>query len=454
MDLSDLVVEDAASGTFRVHRSTMTSPEIMELERKFIFERCWLYVGHESEVSKPGDYVRRVVAGRPLFMIHGRDGTVRIFINSCLHRGAMVCRADSGNAGSFVCFYHGWSYDNCGKLIGIPDPAGYAEGFCEAERRLAEPRHVDSYRGMYFVNFGSNVPTLVEFLGEAREIIDLTMDSAEILGGWKVIKGTARYDIRANWKLLLENSSDNYHFHTVHKTFTDHMANERKRAGLGRPKIDNINNSRGLAFRHGHVAMLTRAEGRTIASPSPLWKQETIDEVMRVRDELVQRYGEARGHSMADISRFLIIFPNLAFHDTQSGFKFRQWWPIAPDMMQVTQWELVPRAERRDIADHRLQGGVAFQGPGGFGTPDDIEALESCQIGYRAREVEWSDVSRGMRREARSDDELTARGFWREWHALVQGHSGAERVGDPSIPAADTSGAGDALLSRSNTERA
>jgi p-cumate 2,3-dioxygenase alpha subunit len=99
-------------------------------------------------------------------------------------------------------------------------------------------------------------------------------------------------------------------------------------------------------------------------------------------------------------------------------------------MMEVSQWELVPRHESESLAKYRLEGSLTFQGPGGFGTPDDIEALESCQIGFRAHELAWSDVSRGMRREARSDDELTARGFWRQWQAMIQGRAGAERVTD------------------------
>jgi p-cumate 2,3-dioxygenase alpha subunit len=434
MDLSHLVMENVERGTFRVHRSTMTSPEIFRLEQERIFNRSWLYVGHESEVPKQGDFCRRVVADRPLFMIRGRDGKVRVLINSCLHRGALVCRQDSGNAVSFVCFYHGWSYDDCGKLTGVPDPSGYAEDFGKSGRALMQPTNVDSYRGMYFVNFASDAMSLTEFLGEARELIDLTMDSAEILGGWEVIRGTAKYNIRANWKLLLENSADNYHFHTTHKTFADYTASERKLAGLGRPKVNNIDNSRGLVFKNGHVAMLTRAEGRTIASPSPLWSPEAIAATNELRNALAQRYGKVRGHSMADFSRFLIVFPNLAFHDTQSGFKFRQWWPVGPDMMEVNQWELVPRREPAGLAGLRLDGSVTFQGPGGFGTPDDIEALESCQIGYRALELEWSDVSRGMRRDARSDDELTARGFWRHWHAMIQGRAGNERVADLPVP--------------------
>src|SRR5215470_3960941 len=333
MDLSKLIVEDPAAGTFRIHRSTMTSKEILDLELKRLFKPSWLYVGHESEVPKPGDFCRRTVLGRPLFMVHGRDGLIRVLINSCLHRGALVCRTDEGRSDAFVCFYHGWIYDNCGKLIGIPDPDGYPEGFCDVDRRLMSPPRVESYRGFYFVNFDPNALSLVDYLGEARELMDLTIDSAEILGGWKVIKGTAKFDIRANWKLLLENSVDNYHFHTVHKTFLDFMAGERKRSGLPRATINNINHSRGLAFRHGHVAMLTQAQGRTIASPLPTWSPEAIAEVMRIREELAARYGQERGYSMADNSRFVIVFPNLVFHDTQSGFKIRQWWPVAPDLM-------------------------------------------------------------------------------------------------------------------------
>jgi p-cumate 2,3-dioxygenase subunit alpha len=433
MDLSRLVIDDAEFGMFRVHRSVFTSPEILELERKNIFGQAWLYIGHESEVGKPGDFRRRVVADRPLFMIRSRDNKVRIFINSCLHRGALVCRQDSGNAANFVCFYHGWTYDDCGKLIGVPDPAGYAEDFGKSGRTLMEPMQVDSYRGMYFVKFSAGALSLADFLGDARELIDLTIDSAELLGGWQVIRGISKYNIRANWKLLLENSSENYHFHTTHKSFVDYAAGQRKQAGLGRPKINNIEDSHGLVFKNGHVAMTTRAEGRTIACPSPLWSSEAIAESSRLRDELVKRYGPERGQSMADISRFLIVFPNFAVHDTQSGFKFRQWWPTAPGMMEVTQWELVPRQEREDLARYRLDGALSFQGPGGFGTPDDIEALESCQIGFGASELEWSDVSRGMKREARSDDELTLRGFWRQWHAMIQGGAGADRVKDAPV---------------------
>src|ERR1700681_515749 len=106
----NLVIDDRENGMFRVHRSAMTSAEIFALERDQIFNRCWLYLGHESEVDRPGDYRRRLVGGRPLIFVRDSDGTIRAFFNSCTHRGATICRQDSGNARLFQCFYHSWTF--------------------------------------------------------------------------------------------------------------------------------------------------------------------------------------------------------------------------------------------------------------------------------------------------------------------------------------------------------
>jgi p-cumate 2,3-dioxygenase alpha subunit len=124
---------------------------------------------------------------------------------------------------------------------------------------------------------------------------------------------------------------------------------------------------------------------------------------------------------MADISRHMIIFPNAAFQDSHTGFRMRQWWPLAPDHMEITQWDFVPRQEDPELTAYRMEGSLAFLGPGGFASPDDVEALESCQLGFQARELEWSDISRGMQRDPRADDELQMRGFWRTWAARMAG---------------------------------
>ncbi len=129
---------------------------------------------------------------------------------------------------------------------------------------------------------------------------------------------------------------------------------------------------------------------------------------------------------MCENSRNLLIYPNLVIIDAMA-ITVRYFEPIAPDRIDVTAWELAPREESEDLLATRLDSFLSFLGPGGFATPDDVEALESCQAGFRASGVEWSDISRGMYREApRAVDELQMRGFWRQWHGHMMGSGNVE----------------------------
>ena len=107
MDIADLIVEKESEGYFAYHRSALTSEDIHRAEIERIFNRSWLYVGHESEVPNRGDFVRRTVGLRPLFFVRSQTtGEVKVFYNSCTHRGATICRRDRGNGKTFQCFYH------------------------------------------------------------------------------------------------------------------------------------------------------------------------------------------------------------------------------------------------------------------------------------------------------------------------------------------------------------
>ena len=122
------IYEDKQKHKFLVDRRVFTEQEILEKERDRIFSKCWLYIGHESELPKKGDFKRKKVGGRNLLFNRGQDGIIRALYNSCPHRGAMVCREHSGNSKVFRCFYHAWSFDNKGELVGMPDKNGFPEG--------------------------------------------------------------------------------------------------------------------------------------------------------------------------------------------------------------------------------------------------------------------------------------------------------------------------------------
>ena len=81
-------------------------------------------------------------------------------MNTCTHRGALICRRDQGNADVLQCFYHAWTFNNQGELIGVPDEAGYSKAFNRAEMGLKSPPRVDNYRGFIFVSFNPDVEEL------------------------------------------------------------------------------------------------------------------------------------------------------------------------------------------------------------------------------------------------------------------------------------------------------
>ena len=138
----------------RVHRRVYADPAIFALEMERIFARAWVYVGHESQVRAPGDYVRTRIGRRPMVMTRHEDGSIRVIHNQCAHRGAMVVAKDAGNASRFECCYHGWTYATDGRLIHVPLRHGYPAHFDPDDARTAmvAAARVASYRGFVFAS--------------------------------------------------------------------------------------------------------------------------------------------------------------------------------------------------------------------------------------------------------------------------------------------------------------
>ena len=101
-------------------RRIFIEPEIYEEEQRRIFARCWLFLCHDIQIPHPGDFVATYMGEDPVLVVRDTGGMVGAFLNVCRHRGNRLCRADSGNAASFTCAYHGWTYGNNGSLTGVP----------------------------------------------------------------------------------------------------------------------------------------------------------------------------------------------------------------------------------------------------------------------------------------------------------------------------------------------
>ncbi|MDN4521120.1 aromatic ring-hydroxylating dioxygenase subunit alpha [Mycolicibacterium austroafricanum] len=408
---TQLIVDDPDGGVFRIHRSALTSSQIFEAEREVVFNRCWLYLGHESEIPAPGDFVRRSVAGRPLIFVRSaKTGQIRALHNTCPHRGATVCRTDSGNGKVFQCFYHAWSFNTDGDLVGVPDRQGYGPAFRMEEMGLRPVAAVESYRGFVFVTFDPDAESLVDYLAGARDYLDLLVDESE--SDWAVVKGSNQYSINANWKLLVENSIDGYHAAPTHDTYMKYLSSMGIEVAGGLA-------GRGRALGRGHAVMEYKAPwGRPIAKWEKQFGEEARPQMENMRSRLVELYGAERAEVMAENNRNLFIYPNLIINDIQA-VTVRTFMPTAADRMEVSAWHLAPKAEAPHARALRLESFLSFLGPGGLATPDDVEALESCQDGFGSGGVEWNDISRGMTREPKATDEEQMRAFWRRWREQV-----------------------------------
>jgi p-cumate 2,3-dioxygenase alpha subunit len=416
------IVDDNERKVFMLNREVHVSEQILDDEMRLVFAKCWIYVGHESELKKPGDFVTRRVGGRPVIFVRDAGGTVQCHFNTCRHRGATVCTQAKGNARRFFCVYHGWSYKNDGTLGGVPGDDAYGEHFDKKDLGLKKPARFESYRGFWFMSLDKDIVPLVDYLGRATEYIDLVIDQSPS-NSMEVIEGTQEYDVEANWKLMVENSVDDYHLPTTHSTWLNFMKNsgvsveQSTEVGLVLP-------TKGYAIDLGNGHFTTdnvNFRGRPVAKWIPLFGEEAKAEIDVIRAELVERLGPERATRVADTNRNLVIFPNLVINDG-SSVTIRTFYPDGAARMHVTAWALGPVEESESQRARRLDAFLTFYGPGGFATPDDVEALELVQQGLANwRDDPWSEMSRGMAKDGSqlNSDEHHLRTFWRHWNKLM-----------------------------------
>mgnify|MGYP003346676690 FL=1 len=209
-----------------VHSDVYTNPEIFDLEIEKLFHEGWAYVGHETEIPEPGDFVLRTIGKQSVIMNRDSRGQLHLFLNRCRHRANSVCQYNEGNAAKFQCSYHGWTFQNNGELVGIPYQDGaYPVGFDMKDYPLVSVR-MATYRGFIWGNLGRSPATLDDHLGEnGKKAIDLFCDASPE-GEVVVQQGCNKTRIYANWKFQ---GGDGYHTPFTHQA--NFAVMRAKRAG-------------------------------------------------------------------------------------------------------------------------------------------------------------------------------------------------------------------------------
>ena len=415
------IVDDPERKRFLLDRETLVSETVLREEQERIFSKCWIYVGHSSELKQPNDFVTRRVAGRPVIFNRDMRGEIHCFLNTCRHRGAVVCTEREGSRRAFRCIYHGWAYRNDGALGQVPGEEAYKGEFDKSGLGLRKPAKFESYRDFWFLNLDPDAPALRDYLGGATDYIDLVIDQSPS-ARMEIVAGAQEYDVAANWKLMVENSVDDYHLPSTHATWLAYMANSGVK--IERPTEGRVLPTKGLAVDLGNGHFTTdnvNFRGRPVAAWIPIYGEEAKPEMEEIRRELWARVGPERAQRIADTNRNLVIFPNLVINDG-SSVTVRTFFPDGAGKMHVSAWALGPVEESESARARRLDAFLTFYGPGGFATPDDVEALELVQQGLANwQDDRWTEMSRGMGREGDqlNSDEHHLRIFWRKWNQMM-----------------------------------
>jgi len=327
-----------------ISRRIFIEPEIYEAELRQIFARCWLFLCHDSQIPKPGDFSTTYMGEDPILVVRDGTGNVRAFLNVCRHRGNRLCRADEGNAASFICAYHGWTFANDGRLTGVPNLREAYHGDLDRESLgLIPVAQIGSYKGLWFATFDPGAPTLREYLGEMAWYIDTFIDRCE--GGVEVI-ATHKWIMPCNWKFPAENfGGDAYHVQWNHLSAV--------KIGLSRGVTANTHSTQRMASPgNGHALICV---GPDDVGDPPMPEIEAYEK--QIAAAVRQRLGPR-----ANLINPIVgtVFPNFSLLRGTSR-TFRVWQPRGPEKTEVRSFVFADKTSPPEVKRAISGGGPRFQ---------------------------------------------------------------------------------------------
>ena len=387
----------------RVHRRVYGDPEIFELEMERIFGRAWIYVGHESQIRNPGDFVTTRLGQRPMVLTRHTDGEIHVIHNQCAHRGAMVVAEEAGNADEFVCCYHGWTYDTTGKLIRVPLQHGYPSHFDpdDPDTAMVRAPRVDSYRGFIFASLAKDGPSLTDFLGYMTTSFDDMVDRAPD-GEIEIAGGVFKHAFDGNWKLYLENLCDAAHPLFVHQSSIEAAREQDDGAhsdGAGEIAVRQMRQN-GAPYKmwQEQIGIWTYPNGHSFLGDYHDDEKLVAAKRNKVFTEYIAametKKGKEETKRVLEVTRWNSnVYPNISF---MSQFRqFRVVHPVSVNRTEVFNYMFRMKGAPEKMFEDTVAFSNVTNGTGSLVLTDDLETYGRIGVGVTSGGAEWIEIGRG-----------------------------------------------------------
>jgi phenylpropionate dioxygenase-like ring-hydroxylating dioxygenase large terminal subunit len=415
-----------------VHRDVYTDPELFDLEMERLWRTAWIYVGHESQVPKPGDYLTTQIADQPLLMVRSSDQQVRVLYNRCAHRGARIVSASSGNCGGVLrCPYHGWTYRLDGTLRTVPLKSGYTgSGFEEssAASGLTPAPAVAQHRGFVFARLAATGPSFEEYFGESLSSMDNMADRSPA-GRLEVVGGTLRYLHACNWKLFIENLNDTMHPMVAHESSAGTARDLWKDQPADAPKPMVIEQflpfvSSYEFFDKMGVKLYENGHSYTGVNFSIHSKYSALPEYDA---QMRAAYGVERAQAiLREIRHNTVYYPSLTIKGAIQTIRVVR--PIAVDRTLIESLTLRLVGAPDALLERSIMYNRLINAPTSVIGHDDMHCYRSIQEGLEANGNEWVSLTRnhspdedtrGIGGVYNGTSEVSVRGQFRAWMAAL-----------------------------------
>ncbi len=427
--------------TGKLDRSIFVDQEIYDEEMEKIFGRAWNMVAHTSLIPNVNDFFLSYIGQDPVIVTRDADDKVHVMLNMCRHRGNRLTRADDGNTKSFMCTYHGWTFDNDGRLTNVPGEQEAYYGELNKDDLCLIEAKVDTYAGIIFATWDHEAPSLEAYLGDARWYLDTTFNYNK---AGLVALGPQKWIENCNWKTPVDNCSDNYHLPFTHmsQSLARHKITGAPIRDL--PQLLKHPNQNHHALVNGHgLTFNVIEEGqdpplRGQLDPRRLGangQSLAFDFQKSKESEVERRLGSYRAKRLRMGNHSL--FPN-------GVLGFRLALPRGPYRTEFWHFAMVEADAPEELRMARSAASAANNGAAGLNEQDDMDNWGQVThagdsfIGRRSRAV----VAMGIGRAGRSEEwpgivsdryisENNQRGFYDRWMEFMNADSWADVHIDP-----------------------